>query len=1543
MWLFLVCIALLFPGVCFAEFDTDPFLDQRVKLDAPPTDSINEHIDPFSGNMQIVQTDLHLPGNGGLDLSVMRTYNSVIWKRRLVVNLVNLALRDSSPLGTGWTMHMGLLRDPDKNGTQWGGNPILELPDGTKQIFNLDKNDTSRLISKDFWTLKTIAYGTAYEVKSPQGIVYTFNYSVTAGSNAGYLMRDSNVKVAQTTKIQNPAGTAAITIKYQMVGANFSYIQTITDSLNRVVIFNYDTSSPQNRLTSITTGNRTISYGYTTKTPDVFLLATVTPPVGNSWQYDYEANYELTGVFYPSGGKNTYIYNDINFYTGDNCSIPYRVVTQKQTSGTNIPSGTWSYVYNSGSPNTTVISGPSVTETHKFYGWGNGSITGGNVWKVGLPISKDYNFNGATLSESFNWTAGSSISNTQISNINWGCSGFLVADAGVFPPLLSSKSVTRDGKTYTATNSNFNIYGDPQTVIEVGDISRTKSLNYWTNSTKNIVKNKPQALTVSSNVLSGASNSSWTYDTNSGNPTNITHDGVTTTYAYNSTDGNLRTITNANNKTTSYEWSNGRISKAANPIYSVSRVINTDGTIKSETNGRGYTTSYTYDNNLRITGVTPPIGNSTIISYPADNSYRQETRGSYWIKHNYDGFARPFGSVDSKGVSTSVAYKAYGVKDYSDSNVGEKTTFDYFGRPVQALDKAGYSDSYSYSPVGGYTAVTVTDKNSKTSVHTYYAFGNPDEKHLMSVKDQAGTTTSYNRNILGNVTKISQGSVIHNFYYNDPQNRIAFLTSEDHPETGTISYGRDNVGNMTSKTNATGTKTYVYDDINRLTKITSGSNTILFGYDNADNRSSMSYPGGSASFVYDTANRLTQKNETISGKSYINKYSYDNNDNVQTITYPSNRLVTYGYNGNNQITSITGFGGKVLDFVYDKEFLKSFAYYNGSNVKTITTNLTYNSRFLPDTNIAGSAVSLKYGYDTRGNTTSIINNISSSKNQTLGYDDLSRLTSFAGAWGSGSYTYDSYGSRKSKTVAGTASSTYSLINNRLSSVTGGEAATYTYNGNGALNGGTWNGSNYTLGYDAFDNLANYKAGSTTLANYAYDGDGMRVLKSAGGVSTVYHYGRSNQMLSETKSDGNLIAEYIYMNGKLAVRIVNDGGSIPPVSGAPPNPSNVQVQSISPTTLKVTWVDNSTNETGFEILRGSKGSGPNSIMIVSKIIVGPNVTTFIDPYTTTTGTYIYRIRAFNGTEFSPTYSTAVFTRKAAATATVLKSSSTNSPYSLDAVESTSLAPKITLSTLNDGAATRTKVLNIAGNITLSGSIKSLTVNGVDAMLINNHFSQALSLQPGVNEIKLNATDNNGISTNINRIITLDKIATVIGISTPPDNCITSKPYILVSGITSEKAVVKVEVVETGKTESTQISGTEFSAPVYLQKGINTINITATDLAGNSSVAKRSVIFDNQGPTLSVTEPAEDIEISISQITISGSISDTLSESSISILCDGKTYNPAIVDGKFSQKLTFAKENHYAIFVTATDLAGNKTIAQRNVIFKQKPTNKDAAAK
>ena len=262
------------------------------------------------------------------------------------------------------------------------------------------------------------------------------------------------------------------------------------------------------------------------------------------------------------------------------------------------------------------------------------------------------------------------------------------------------------------------------------------------------------------------------------------------------------------------------------------------------------------------------------------------------------------------------------------------------------------------------------------------------------------------------------------------------------------------------------------------------------------------------------------------------------------------------------------------------------------------------------------------------------------------------------------------------------------------------------------------------------------------------------------------------------------------------------------------------------------------------------------------------------------------------------------------------------------------PVLTLSILSDGAYTNNETPNIAGNVHDDLGFSELQINEA-AVPVNadESFSYPLILRTGANTVTTIATDLSKNRTIDTRTINLDQSAPNLLITAPADNSKTATTLTTVSGTVDKTSAVTVKLGS--DLQAAAMNGTDFSAVVTLVPGTNTIDIIATDLAGYSSVQKRTVVYDDQKPSLAVTEPVQDMRTNQDNLTIHGTVSDPYTAITVSIVMDGQSYTPAVVNGQFQQAVRFTSEKSYAILVTATNEAGAFTIGQRNVIFDVTP--------
>ena len=94
------------------------------------------------------------------------------------------------------------------------------------------------------------------------------------------------------------------------------------------------------------------------------------------------------------------------------------------------------------------------------------------------------------------------------------------------------------------------------------------------------------------------------------------------------------------------------------------------------------------------------------------------------------------------------------------------------------------------------------------------------------------------------------------------------------------------------------------------------------------------------------------------------------------------------------------------------------------------------------------------------------------------------------------------------------------------------------------------------------------------------------------------------------------------------------------TGAPAAPSNLTATAVSSSRINLAWTDNATNEAGFKLERSTDGVNFTQVAILTA-----NVTSYANTSLTASTTYIYRVRAYEGTNNSAFSNTATATTQA----------------------------------------------------------------------------------------------------------------------------------------------------------------------------------------------------------------------------------------------------------------------------------------------------------
>ncbi|PJN01568.1 Wall-associated protein [Streptomyces sp. CB01201] len=486
--------------------------------------------------------------------------------------------------------------------------------------------------------------------------------------------------------------------------------------------------------------------------------------------------------------------------------------------------------------------------------------------------------------------------------------------------------------------------------------------------------------------------------------------GKATSYGYDE-DGRLTKVTTPESRTTEFTYD------SEDRVTSMRRSTELGG---SGTDAPTYTYSYdaAYPSDAGTTTVTDPLLNATKHEHNADGEVTKVTdalghgRSKSYKAHltqtatdamgvgtgsgnvttyGWDTRGNPTSAKLPTGATSSVAgWSTKAGRDVPASATsadGDKTDYGYdtAGNTVSVAQSGtgGGSATIDYNPAtatcGGFqgqrckaTTKLSGTQNSVTSFH-YDTRGNLDS---VTPPTQIGKVT-YHYDVLGRVTDSKDGRGVTTLYTYDNRDRV---TKVDTGSYDSVAYVYDGDGNLTSRTDRTGTQTYQFDPLSRETirTLQDGSQTVL-AYTANGNVDTYTDPSGVLDYTWDKANRLTELKDQ-SGRKTV--YGYNNNDTRTSTTYPGNTVQSVDVDKSGRPTTIktTSPKGTLTNLTYTYGYGTGGAS-DGTKIRTATdvlaglkTSYTYDvaGRFSYAKEEKGSTLnsSWQYCYDLAGNLTS---------------------------------------------------------------------------------------------------------------------------------------------------------------------------------------------------------------------------------------------------------------------------------------------------------------------------------------------------------------------------------------------------------------------------------------------------------------------------------------------------------------------------------------------------------------------------------------------
>ena len=959
------------------------------------------------------------------------------------------------------------------------------------------------------WTLGSVETPIRIKITNADGRVYLFSRIFKTYTDGDHYygesgVRDRLVRNLTTNHLFLRKKDSNLTYEF---GSDGKLLQ-ITDTNGNSITLTYTSGL----LTQVSNNfGKTLTFAYTGSH-----IQTITDPKGQVITYSYTSN-DLTGVSYPDSRSIGYAYSNHN-------------LTDKKDAANNIM-GHWDYNTDG-----------KVSLYYRYL-------------KDGVPQEQatfDYTSSGTTLTRSTGTTTYATAVNDGINTVTdvqgcASCGGGEHKTYG-FDSFVNLTDVTSidNGQSYTThyTYDNpTNFYdhlGEVTSITEAYGRSDTRTTTYsYTHRTDDPFLLTQSVETKSSVAGSGSTTITTAYD-NGGNVQTRTETGYvlingspvqqtsTTSYQYN-TNGQLTLIDGPRtdvNDTITYTYYPNTTDQG-----------NNRGQLHTVTNALNQTTTYSgYDANGNVGTITDPNGVITQMTYDARNRLLTSTNLTTGaLRQNvYDSHGNLSYSISPEGNRIDYTYNAGDklteIKDNLNNKIeyyydpeGNKNreeildpqgtlkkyldyTYDTDNRLKRIINPDSTYTEFGYDQRGNRT--TVQDPKTNTTTTMYDAFGRP-----YTTTQPLSTITGYGYDSQDNQTTVTDPNGNATQYWFDDFGNKNATTS---PDTGTSAAIFDPAGNMTQRTDANGIViNYTYDVLNRITSVQFPADTtqnVTYSYDST----AVTYgigkltgrvdSSGSYVFYYDSQGNMNREDKTISGATYTTQYGYNKDNILTSITYPSGRVVTYSLNATGRVNQVsTPIGGTSKALASSITYLPFGGITNMTYDNNQALTQTWDNQYRISSIMVDSLFYLTYGYDENGNVDSIL--------------DAVNPTSSGPTETPGTFTYEQ-GS------------------NVLTAITGSSPVTYDSdpNGNRTLE------NNRTYAYDLLNRLVTVSDNGTQIASYAYNALNQRTKKVTTAGTKIFHYDARGHLIAETTSTGQTLVEYVYL-GDQPLAMVRPGEAV----------------------------------------------------------------------------------------------------------------------------------------------------------------------------------------------------------------------------------------------------------------------------------------------------------------------------------------------------------------------------------------------------------------